>query len=111
MDRKDLPDGLEIAIRAGEVDPDEFERAGYPALRDWINGVTADPPEDLAEWVEARRRLGEESALLAEDLERPHYEAGTFPRWWGCRWHRLLRQPWAEDAEWAVAEARAVEAD
>ena len=51
MDRKDLPDGLEIAIRAGEVDPDEFERAGYPALRDWINGVTADPPEDLAEWV------------------------------------------------------------
>ena len=111
MDRKDLPDGLEVAVRAGEQAPGEFERAGYPALRDWLNGVTADAPADLGEWIESRARLASEAAPLAEALERPHLEAGTFPGWWGCRWHRLLRQPWAEDAEWAVAEARAAVVD
>lgn len=106
MEKSDLPAGLETGIRAWAAFPEEFERQGYPALRDWVMGVTADPPGDIAEWIEARGAVAAEASELLERLEAPVFAGGAFPDWWGCRWHQLLRQPWAEDAEWAVVSAR-----
>lgn len=102
---EDLPAGLEAAIRAGEMDLEEYGRSGYPAMRDWILGVTADAPEDLPAWIEQRDLLFLESTKTLFLLEQLAGD-GYFPRWWGSWWHQTLKMPWAERLEEALEAAR-----
>lgn len=103
------PDVLAIALMADE-DPLAEACLPHPAVIACVRGVASEAEVAEAEaWLANRPLVQEKAAMLAEllttDLAR--YGDDGLPGWVGAYWSAIVRCPWAQGLDDAVAEGQA----
>lgn len=114
MDRE-LPEDLLVALDVYQSEPNGVPPQGSPSLRA-MNRMGGDPTEADFAWVDRQVELQAEAMELWVELNTiapvptaeqvTGGEAPPFPAWIGTIWQQTLLDPWAQDLEQAMMEAR-----